>query len=303
MLMVVGWGGGSLMKRVIGFILMIVGLFFLLHVVWESDVVGWLMNRSTLSKSIPVQNIKSIEVDATNLDLVVVPTDTADLKAVLTGKDTNNVRLSVDRDFDKAKINVDTKWYTFSFIPHRLKLYVYVPRSIQPNLNVELTAGNVHIGDKKDIRLNLSNLTTTLESGNSELINVKLNQWRHEATSGNVTADNVVSNEAKLDITSGNVDVKHISGNFRATLTSGNIKAQFDRLTGDIRTDLTSGNIRLDLPQKADFTLKAEQTVGQIKSSYPLQWKQQTEDMKTASYGTGKDLIQTEVLSGNLFIY
>lgn len=291
------------MKRICGLIIFVMGLFLLVNVVWESDVVGWLSNRSNLEKSIPVDHIDFIQVNASSADIKVVPSDQDELKVVLTGRDTKNVHLNVDRGFDKASINIETKWYAYSFIPHQIKLFVYVPKHLQTSMKIGLTSGNVEIGSSKGATWNLDNLDTDMSFGKCELIHLKLNKWRHDGATGDVSGHQVSSKETTLNMSSGNINLSYFSGVVNLSLTSGNVILQLDQLMGDIKTNVTSGNVSLDLPKEVAFTLKSNVAADKIKSSFPLQFEKQTDETTTSTYGIGKYQILANLMSGDLTIY
>lgn len=290
------------MKRVMGFLLILFGILIFGHVIWESDIGGWFTNRSVIQKSIFMTNINLIQINATRADISIVPTNNQHLKAVLTGRDTANVHLTVNRDFNKALVNVDQKWYTFSFTPYRLKLTVYVPRQLRSSLQVSLTSGNLQIGELQKPSWVLDNLSTNLDSGNSTLQNINVNQWKHQATSGNMTANRVIAKKTIINGTSGNVKLIHPAGDIDLFLTSGNFVAQYDQLNSNLKLVITSGNVTLKVPKKSSFTLTSLQEFGDVQSYLPLQWQKQTNNRKIATYGSGKYQIYADLLSGNLII-
>lgn len=292
------------MKKLLGAMLILFGIFLLLGSFIRSDISGWFLPGDEQVESAALEGVDTIEISAPSANTRIIPEDRQQIKAVMHGRQVRHLDLHVQRNGNKVEVTVEEKWFDWFAFGSDVKLDVYVPKTYNQNIHIDVDSGNVEFaGPSTTPPILLRHLSLEISSGNVHLKHLQLDQLQTDGGSGNVDIDQVKAESGKLKVTSGNIGVRHYEGALDAELTSGNLKAQIDLLAGPVKINATSGDITLDLPHNADFTLEADVSSGDIQSDFPLQHAHAEENESlSGSFGSGKHSVNLETTSGTIRI-
>ncbi|MBA4494150.1 DUF4097 family beta strand repeat-containing protein [Paenactinomyces guangxiensis] len=287
-------------KKFFGLLLMICGFGIFISLAVNSAIGSWFSSQELYEEAAPADGINSIKIEALQ-DVHIIPENRKDIKAALHGEGADNADLNIRQVGGDLKVSMGSHWYRWMMFDNRLTLNVYVPERYDQNMDIHSVAGNLHFhGRSPGQPMKLRQLTVDLTSGDSYLENLQVNDLRYDSTTGNVNIQRVTAEEADLHSGSGDIRLDHFTGSFLTSLDIGNLTARIDSLTGRIRADVTTGDIQVDLPQNADFVLKAKASGGDIQCGFSCQ--KEWEDTVTATNGSGKYSVILNSVSGDILI-
>jgi len=218
-----------------------------------------------------------------------------------TGK--KNVELSERRGILELKIT-EPGFNLFSFNFNPDDVVIYLPKQFEEKLEIEMGSGSLRIEEyTNDQPLTLTSLSLDVGSGKSFLNHINSQSFSYDGSSGSVTIDSMTTEHGQFDISSGRVQLTSYEGLLEATLSSGSMDAQFDRLIDSIYVSISSGKVDLDLPSDADFTLKGKSSSGSISNQFPLEDQTTGNREISGIHGEGTHLIDLEVSSGRISVY
>lgn len=292
------------MRKIIGMLFIVLGCFVLITMVGNSGVSGWFFGNNPSTQSMTLDGVDTIEIDASSININIISETRENLKADLHGNGTNRADLTVERDGDEVRIDVDHGWFTLFSFGDTLKLDVYLPETYEQNMAVDLDSGNFAFhGPSKTHPVELNELELDMRSGLADLRNLSLHHFNHDASSGHMNAKWVTAQEASFEMSSGNIELEHYTGAFNAEFSSGRFVAQLDELAGPIDIEASSGTTSLDLPDDADFTIRGEMSSGSIHCDFPLENEQvKNGSVIAGTHGTGEYPVALEVSSGSVDI-
>lgn len=197
-----------------------------------------------------VNNIKSIEVDASSSNVKFIEGQEDKVKVSIYGLE--DEEFSVNLEQDTLKIIKDKKsFHIFVFMAWaRQEVIVEVPKNYNGNIRTQTSSGNIEVFDLEECNVSLDASSGNIRCGNVLNGDIK-------TTSGNIIAGS--GKELNIKATSGNIEAKNAdkgifetsSGNIRlgnvkeveAKATSGSIKLE---KTERVVAKTTSGSIRID---------------------------------------------------------
>ncbi|MGD8191707.1 DUF4097 family beta strand repeat-containing protein [Brevibacillus ginsengisoli] len=261
------------MKKLLGVIIILVGVFLLLKSITNIELGGWVRGEvKHLEGSASVANIDTIHIQIPSANLQIVTEDRSDLLAALQGSDADKFTLQVQRKNNSIDVNVDdpkTNWFNFS---DDMKLVVHVPMSYQQKLEVEATSGRVEFtGHSSSSPAIYKELNVNVSSGDIRLDNLQVGQLKIEGTSGSIRSDRVTADKSTLEVSSGDIRMDRYTGAIDASLSSGSLDIQLEKVTGSIHVEASSGDVKLQLPKDADVTVDAKVSSGNVKADFPLE--------------------------------
>ncbi|PAQ16078.1 hypothetical protein CD798_03300 [Bacillaceae bacterium SAOS 7] len=244
--------------------------------------------------------IDMIELNIDSSDTTIIAEKRDDVKAELDGKGT----LSVQQAGDTIEVEVKRKWYQwFSFFGES-DVTVYIPKDYERHLDLNIGAGNLTFSGASESKpMKLDRVNIDMSSGHVKLANLETTEFEYDASSGKLTIDSLKTKESSFDISSGDVKLTNYVGPIEGELSSGDMHVEMEKLVGDVRFDLSSGSVKLDLPDKADFTLKGEASSGDISCEFPLKNQKVDDGNISGKHGSGKYKIDVSVSSGDVDIY
>lgn len=287
---------GLRMKQFLAILLIVIGLYIFFFNPYN---LPWLPfgNQGTSTKVTGSSN--RIQVDVAGINAAIVPTSGNTVKAKLKGRG----RVSVKKAGDTIRINVKRKWVP-GFLFKRTKLTVYLPKDYNRQLKLDMASGNLNVtGVSPNRPIKLDSLDLDMASGNARLKNLAVKHFAHNGLSGNLDIESLSAASGSIAIRSGNVRLRHYTGSVKAELLSGNMNLQMDELKGSINTEVRSGHLNIDLPSRSSFKLNGNVRSGTITCDFPLKSKTVSTQKVEGTYGSGKEKINLNVLSGAVKIH
>lgn len=235
--------------------------------------------------------INEIRIDCDSPNVNIIPSDSNDIRVHFHGtaavnKNNHYPKLNARIENNKLVIKVDGT-ITIGInlgIFKELNLDVHVPKTYSSDILVNATSGNIAVQG-----LNLNNLNCKSNSGNLSLQSVTAKKGQLKTTSGNATGneinvdrlncqcfsgnikmDSLSSTETTLKTTSGEIDVLKFTGDLKANSFSGNVFVEYTTFNNNVDVSATSGEVSIQLPETAEFYLRANASSGKITNTFPL---------------------------------
>lgn len=290
------------MKKLLGILLIIAGIFILFHTFVDHRIDwGWFADGKTNHHSAVIDGVEDIRIDASASNVHIIPDTRENVAADLRGKG----RLNIDRSGDTLKINVKHNWFNWVPFGDTTRLDVYVPERYNQNMAIHNGSGYLEFsGMSKDHPMSLDQLDIKMSSGKGDLRYLNVRRLEADGSSGDLELRNLTAKATDLGFSSGRVKLTHYVGSLNGKFSSGILKAQFDQLKGPVNIDASSGMVSVDLPKTADFTLNAKASSGLIRCNLPLKnTSMEKHNAIKGSYGTGKYDVNVQVSSGTAHIY
>lgn len=294
------------MKKLMGLILVICGLFILFAMFTGSGIRSWFSQGQSNKQSVQMAEAQNIHIKGSSQDIRIIPEKRQNLSAVLHGKGAKRYDLDVDRQGDTIKVKLAHGWLNINvlgFLNH-VTLEVHVPAGYKQNMDVNFSSGRFNFaGPSKDTPMSLDKFSLNMSSGIAHLKNLKINQFKQKASSGIVDASGIATREASFKVSSGSIALQHYTGPVNAKLSSGKFTAQIDELTGPVDVNESSGNISLTLPEEAGFTLDGKVSSGNISNQFPLKNQKVGRNHLEGTHGSGEHHLKLRASSGNIDIH
>lgn len=203
------------------------------------------------SKTYKAEGIKQINIACDSSDVHIVPVDSTEITAHLSGSTTSNNNVEkLDAKIQDGQVIISVKKPFFFGINlnffSSLKLEVKVPKNYS-----------------SDIIINTS-------SGNTKIENLNLNTLNCKLSSGDLSTDSVTTKDCVLKLSSGNTRLENFSGNLKVHASSGDVSVNYKEFNNNIDVSASSGNLKLKLPESSEFYLKASASSGNVNCGFPM---------------------------------
>lgn len=256
-------------------------------------------------KTASVDGVREIKVRTTSEDITIIPTDSHEIKAHLSGQYASSNKdyrpeLTVTPSGSSLEIKVEhlpknTIHFSYS---GNLKLDVYLPKAYAEALDVDATSANVSAdelnigkltvnttsGDIKVLQATAKDISLETTSGNGQ-VNGTFDSFQFKATSGDFTSENLVSQKTSFGTSSGNVRIKGSVGDMEFHSSSGDLvsdaitatsarvesssgKAVLKGNPGNVVSRHTSGDLTLEYSEFA-ADIRAESSSGNVTIKLP----------------------------------
>ncbi|WP_203362955.1 DUF4097 family beta strand repeat-containing protein [Bacillus sp. REN10] len=282
------------MKNIIAFILVILA-FGTAFVIFNA-------NRGSTEHSANItKDSNKIEVNMEGSDTTIIAEKRDNVKANLKGKG----ELSVRTNGDTIEVEVKRKWYQSFFSSGKSgTATVYIPEDYDRDMEFNIDAGNlVFSGASESNPMKLNTVNTEMNAANVEFSHLKTVQWGLEASAGKLTIDSLTTKEGRFDVSASDVTLTRYTGPLEGDLTVGNMEVEMAKLAGDVRFDVNVGSVALNLPDKADFSLKGQSEMSDISCDFPLQNQEILNGNISGKHGSGKHQLDLSVEAGEMEIY
>lgn len=284
------------MRKTVDYLLIIGGIILLLFVIYNGTSFF-----QDLDSTQSVSDIGKMEINTESVNVEIIPENRTNLQASLKGWGKNGKKLTVKKEEETIKIDVDKKWISVSLPFTGASLEVRVPEHYKENLQTEIKSGNLTFAGTEN--LSLKQLSLKGHSGNIYLNGLNAEKIATETRSGNVNLNKVTAQSTSVHVRSGNLTVKNFKGPLSTSTRSGNAYIQPESLTAPIHAKTRSGNLKVNLPnENTGFMLDARVNSGNINSDFELQDAKMNDHQITGSYGDGTYDIKLETNSGNITI-
>ncbi|MEN6328318.1 MAG: DUF4097 family beta strand repeat-containing protein [Syntrophomonas sp.] len=248
-----------------------------------------------------VTGIEEVEIEASSVDMNVVPADTGEVRAVLKGKFSNMRKPELQMYTEGSKLHIKVKITNGNKLLSsnaNLVLNVQIPSSYANNLKIVSKSGDVTLE-----RLKLKNLDFDLSSGDAIFADLNIDQFKYDSSSGGLNGDNIITRNTVLHISSGNIVIRKFEGDLKADTSSGDINVQYQAFKNNANIEVSSGDVVLSLPGNSEFRLNAHASSGNIECKFPIivtgEYKQ---NELQGTVGKDNNKINVETNSGDIRI-
>lgn len=252
-------------------------------------------------KSLQGKVLKSINLEVSSADIIIIPEDRTDVKAQLTGRVSNKdaePKLEMNIENDRLVISAKSKVVIGINVSSSLELKIYVPKNFEGSMQALTGSGDINIKDFK-----LKEFTGNVASGDLTIDNVTIDKFNFTSASGYLKGNNVVCKEASIKLISGDVELEQFKGQLKGSTTSGEIKVNYAEFNNDITLSSTSGDVKLSLPKASEFYLDARTTSGDVSCKFPITITEKEKDnVLRGTVKSDKNKISINVTSGDIDI-
>lgn len=252
-------------------------------------------------KILKIEGIEAVEIETASVDMNVVPADTGEVRAILSGVFCNMKKPELQMYAEGSTLHIKVKTANGNKFLHsnsNLVLNVQIPSSYANNLKIVSKSGNATIEKFK-----LKNLAFDLSSGDTTCADLNADQLEYECTSGDLNGDNITTKNTVLDSSSGNITIRKFCGELKADISSGDINVQYEVLKNNANIEASSGDVVLSLPGNSEFGLNANASSGEIECKFPIiVTSEYKENELQGTVGKDNNRINIETHSGDIRI-
>lgn len=244
------------------------------------------------------KDVDMIEIDVAGMSTTIIPASRNTLSAELKGKG----HVTVKKYGDRIKVQYKSKnWFNGFSLFNNKKLTIYIPENYNRNLAIDSGSGTLSFsGKSKNKPMQLEDLSLHMSSGHVRLSHISTDHFEQNGSSGYVEINSLATKKGSFKMNSGKLDVKGYSGDVKATLSSGNLKLQMEKLSDSVDINVNSGFVTLDLPADADFSLNGKIGSGDISTNFSLIDLKEEKHKIEGVHGSGEYDIDLEVTSGKI---
>lgn len=267
----------------------------------------WLHNRNGKYKkiderdSIPLDGIEEIHIDVDIASINIISEDRKDLSLHYYGTISEHIKTDLNTRVAGKSLMVEAKANESKNLNKSnnidLHLDIIIPASYKDNLSLKANLGSTNIEG-----LELDKIYLKGELGDINVNNSTFKELDINSSLGKIDIDNVISKENKLNADLGSIEVKNLKGFLDARTNLGSIDLRYDEVDWDIKAESSSGSINIVLPKNSNFTLDATTSLGSIKSSIPLESKEESKTRLSGKTGNGENSITLIVGLGSISI-
>ncbi len=291
-------------------------------------------------KSSSLNGIQSLDVSGTFASIKFIKSEGQEIKVHLHGavRSTGTFvpGLDMSKNGSRLSFKMNNSPGNLSINASNLVLDVYLPDSFTGEVQLTSISGDIYVNgyNFKDINChttsgeikiqkgkNMKNVSCETVSGDialSEVASSKVSadtssgsiqlttisaELNLNSVSGDITLKEVSSDKISVETSSGNLRLDTFSAEMDLNSVSGDISVAFKELKNDLTVNSISGSIKLNLPDKADFKLKAQSGSGTISNSFSMkQTKTGNRNTLEGLVNSGKYQIDLATVSGNIII-
>jgi lia operon protein LiaG len=288
------------MKKVLGLMCMGIGVLLLLVTLMQSKIGEWVFQSRTEVRTLEVQGVETLQIEAEYVDLRLVPERRKDIRVEM---ETSKWHESIGVQQSGSVLHMAITSSLADFFSHHGKsIVVRLPQDQLTRLDLRLISGNVILASPNDRhRPTWDQVRLEIGTGRTRVENVHASRFSYQCSAGQLVAEGLQTRQATFKVESGQVKLDRFAGGFHASISLGHLKARIDRLTGPIQMEIRAGEGSIDLPQDADFRLEARIERGSIKSDFPgLRADIRGEDALKGTVGSGQFPVKLKVSSGHI---
>ncbi|MEC1646856.1 LiaG family protein [Bacillus halotolerans] len=289
------------MKKMLGKLLIIAGILILSAVVIKdvlAEGLSFINGTEADSASASPHEIESVIIESDHKNVKIIAEERNDISATISG---DSGKLFVAEKRRKLELTAKEKEFQFLNGFHRSSLVVRIPYTYKGGLVVRTSSGDVSVAGNK--HLTLSELNAASASGNMAVTGIRLQELKMKGSSGDVSISNTDAKTAGIRLTSGDANLDGVSGALDVRMTSGNFRADLEKVAGSSAVTLTSGDVYLELPENGSFKVNAASESGSVSSAYPFaDTAHKDHHQITGSHGSGQHLVDIKTDSGDVAI-
>ncbi|WP_219835176.1 DUF4097 family beta strand repeat-containing protein [Paenibacillus sp. R14(2021)] len=308
----------------VGIILLVVGLIGAFGTLQLGGDFSFGTEEVHQQQQISAAGINTVAIDSGSIDLTIVPTDSSEVKATLTGRASkkymNKLKLKLKLKKEGDSLIVAFEGHTgFSMGVSILNLdmKLELPQQQYRQLKLDSGSGDIQLsgmaidaialdggsGDMKLSQLQTKELLVSLGSGNVDASDIASGgNVTVKANSGDVAVERLAAKQLAVDIGSGNVDAADVEAEVKVDTGSGDVSLAQKDITQPVNLKTGSGNVSLmtdSRPSQAEITYSTGS--GSFDNDWPDAKALRDEDVNGhLTFGTGSVPVHIRTGSGDL---
>lgn len=193
-------------------------------------------------KSINADQITAIDINASNAQLKILPTNDDKIKVVANGKvsSATETELTTDVRDSTLFININDRtnsWGNFFFSTFDLTVTVYLPEKQYDSLKIQ--------GD----------------NGSISMENVTINNIQAEIDNGRIELTNIISESVHTKTDNGQITLNHVEGELKGESSNGHLTLITQNIDRNINFETDNGSITIETeeePTNVQFTVSVD---------------------------------------------
>ncbi|ABV63620.1 MULTISPECIES: LiaG family protein [Bacillus] len=286
------------MKRLIGLICILVGVFLMIGMLFKNENLFHLSfsrEKPVTTASAKKDEIDQLDISLSGFRVKVQPENRSDISVMVVG---GKGKMYAEQTGSTFNVRAENKGFLFFTSFEKGELLVKIPTDYHKN--VKITGGSGVSEIDGEGKLSLEDVILKSTSGNLNAENFSANNVEIKATSGRLSASHIDAKNSDIGATSGRVDIKDVKGEMQLEMTSGRLTASFDTIESPVSFHMTSGSAKFNLPDEGDFNVQVKKTSGSVDHTYHFDQADSEGRGFTGTRGKGTHLVDIEMTSGNL---
>jgi lia operon protein LiaG len=273
-----------------------------------------------LERTENLADITDIQMDLSSMDVVIVPTDSDEIKITYRGPESrkDDVDLTVSVEDGTLSFTQDQQFFSFFF-------WEFTPRVLEISLPIDYSAGINLENSSGDTSFTgsyqLTDFTSKVTSGDIRIENMDCDVFNVRGSSGDIHLGQVTSDEVgiyvasgdvtadaitgdgsigstsgdlsitslsgivEVEVTSGDIRISSLSGSGTVYCTAGDVTVSVAEASGDLSVQTISGDLRLNLLHNVSYFISAKCTSGEINSDFGMMYNDNDDDAASVEYG------------------
>lgn len=199
---------------------------------------------------------------------------------------------------DKIAIEVRNKQYSMDIRNSKITLDIHIPSSYSKSITLKSITGDINAGN-----MTLNNLDCKTTTGNISANNIKAEIFNTSCTTGDIDTTNITCKSSTSNVITGSIKLHKFTGELKGSIITGDIYAEISKLAGNIDLSSTTGSLKLQLPDDAEFSIKAKASIGDVSCSFPVSSsRSQMSKEVEGTIGSGKYNIILDITTGDIKI-
>lgn len=226
-----------------------------------------------------MENISSISVGSSFVDIKVVPQEREDLRVYYHGSIVSNAVpvLKIHRKSADLEILLETPNQTSRTILNSdLVVEIFVPTSFKGDYNIKSSSGDV------------------------EAENLEGKQVRITSSSGEVSLSSILSETLDVKTSSGDIDMHNAVGKLHMNSSSGDMTLGIAETSEDMTLSTSSGDISLKFGEQVSYTINGSTSSGSFTTNIPMIVAENANRKFHGKIGAGSKEIKITTSSGNV---
>ncbi len=200
------------------------------------------------TKEIDATDIQNIKMLVHNEKVEIIPTSDSIIKAELTGKGTNNSRLTAEKNGNTWAVETADKsksFFRFHFFDWNQTLKIYLPQKVYQSLHAEIDNGSVQIDN-----LEINDLTVDTSNGEISVSHLQTVHSELSTNNGEIYMENINSESVRVSTNNGKIEMKNIDGELKGKAHNGSISLETKQMDRPIDLQTHNGKININTDEK-----------------------------------------------------
>lgn len=236
---------------------------------------------------IPLKNINNIRLELFIEEVLISVTDEEELRVIETANRQLEEREKFSYVDEGTTLKIKggmSKPNTYNNVNRfEKKLEVFIPKKYRDSLNIVLANGSVRVnGDITLSSINIRQDTGSLKTDGT----ITVEDIVADIQTGSFLVNDLVAKRYKFNTNTGSIIVKSLSGTGDIVSETGLVDITYKDILEYSNIKVETGSITLNVPSKLSFEFDGENTLGIIKSTIDLNYKDNNKSKATAKIGS-----------------